>query len=517
MANLSRLHLRLALTFVVIATSSARLDAEGYDLVLRGGRVIDPESGLDGVRDVGIRDGRVAAVTTEAITGAEVVDVSGKVVAPGFIDLHSHGAFSPANHFYQLHDGVTTALDLEAGALDVPVAAANLEGRALINFGASAGYMAARFRVLDEGVRPRLSANSGTQAQQPRAIGAAASDHEIDAILDLLGIEVDRGALGVGFLLDYMAEGIDRREVLRLFEFVARRHLIVFVHLRRSIESGDPSGLEEVISAAKETGTAVHVCHLTSAATRNIAGFLTLIANARRQGIDITTEAYPYSAGSTSIGSAVFGRDWQHTFGTTYTDIEYTVTGERLTADRFAELRASRPEAIVIHHYNREEFVRPAIAAEGVMVASDAMYMESMETRTHPRSAGTFSRVLGRYVRDEKLLTLPEAIAKMTLLPARRLERLTPQAKRKGRLQTSMDADIVVFDSATIADRATYEDPLQASSGIVHVLIRGGFALRDGDVVEGAAQGRWLRTEPSTFTGEPPPAGISTPRSTSDP
>ncbi|MXX28780.1 MAG: amidohydrolase family protein [Gammaproteobacteria bacterium] len=500
------LHRVSGLTLVaVVFLGSAMPLAQPYDLAILNGRVVDPETGLDAVKNVGIANGRIEVVTDGAIHGAKVIDATGLVVAPGFIDLHSHGALSEANQAFQLRDGVTTTLELEAGVRELPEVA---RGAArLINFGASAGYLNARMETLDGLTSRHLSDTEGSSfiglhgfwslvkyqlGISLRVTEGAATDEEIDGIHEILEQEIARGALGVGFLLDYMSDGIAPREVERLFDWAGARDQVIFVHMRRMPVAGDPSALRRLLTLAERSGAGLHVCHITSAATRNIAGFLKRIRDARDRGVDVTTETYPYWAGSTFIAAQVFDRDWQQTFGTSYQDIEYPETGERLTKARFGQLRSKRPDAVVIHHYNQERWVTPAVVAPGVIIASDAMHKAAPDDAVHPRSAGTFSRVIGRYVREDGLLSLMEALGKMTLLPARRMEPLADAFERKGRIQVGMDADLTLFDLGKIIDQATYNSPNRPSTGVEYVVVNGRVALNRGQLsVE--RQGRWLK------------------------
>jgi N-acyl-D-aspartate/D-glutamate deacylase len=210
-----------------------------------------------------------------------------------------------------------------------------------------------------------------------------------------------------------------------------------------------------------------------------------MIESARARGLDITTEAYPYTAASTGLGSAFFDPGWQERYGITYGDLQSQDTGERLNADTFTRLREEK--AIVIAHMMRPEWISHALSSPLVMVASDGM---PFAPKAHPRSAGTFSRWLGRYVREQQVMPLMPALAKITSMPAQRLEVVAPQMRRKGRLQVGCDADITVFDADRIVDNATFEEGLAFSTGVQHVLVNGSFVVRDGRTVEGARPGR---------------------------
>jgi N-acyl-D-aspartate/D-glutamate deacylase len=464
----------------------------GFDVVLAGGRVMDPATGLDAVRHVGIRGTDIAAVSTSPLTGKVTVDVSGLVVSPGFIDPHAHAQTLEGNRF-QARDGVTTALELESGAMPMGDWYQMRGGEALLNYGATVGHISSRIAVMHGKERwKEISAmRQDTSIARPDWTHRKATSSEIDAMVALLDRGLSAGALGVGMGPAY-TPGASREELLRVFELAARRKALAFIHMRSAGEvepGGSIDALQEVLANVAATGASVHIVHITSMGLRQTRRLLEMIDGARGRGLDVTTELYPYTAASTYLQSALFEAGWQQRFGIDYKDVQWAATGERLTEETFARYRAKG--GFVVIHMIPEEALQAALTHNDVMIGSDGVPLTN--GGGHPRGVGTFARVLGRYVREEKRLDLMTALRKMTLMPAQRLEPFVPAMRRKGRLAVGLDADVTVFDPARVIDRATYEKPAQYSEGIRHVLVGGTFVVRDQQLVPDVLPGRAIR------------------------
>ena len=353
---------------------SALLSAQGaYDVVLRGGRVIDPESGLDAVRNVTVTDRAIAAISSAPLRGRIEIDATGLIVSPGFIDLHSHGQ-TPENYRYKAMDGVTTALELEVGVSPVTRWYASREGQSLINFGASAGHIPARMAVMKD---------TGGLLLRDAAVIRRASEQEQKTIEAAVRAGLDEGGLGMGLGIAYTPTATPE-EILNLFYLVARYKRPVFVHIR----GGDVvAALQEVITNAAVSGAPLHVVHINSAATARTSQALRIIEGARARGLDVTTEAYPYTASMTEIASAQYA-DWERQGPEYFASLLWPITGERLTRESFQRYR--KQGGFVIRFSNTEEMVRVAIAHPLVMIASDGILENG---KGHPRGAGTYARV----------------------------------------------------------------------------------------------------------------------------
>jgi N-acyl-D-aspartate/D-glutamate deacylase len=466
--------------------------AGDYELVVANGRVIDPETGLDATRHVGISNGKIAVVSEQPLQADRTIDARGLVVAPGFIDVHSHTPTLLGQHL-NLLDGITTQLDLEAGAWPVGEYGEHYQAGAQLNYGASVGHFAIRMKVMEGVDQPYFFYRGKQMSNSGDAWTRTASQAQIEAMRTLVNSGLDEGGLGIGVLLDYMTAAISEAELRMLFEVAGARRVPIFVHVRRGYP-GDPAGLIEVIDLARQTGAPLFVCHITHNAMGGISNWLALIDRAKAEGVTIATETLSYAAGGTGISADVFRRrDWQKIFDITYEDVQWVATGEWLTRETWEKYAREQPGGMVNHHYIKEDWLVTALRWPGMMVSTDALPAFDLDVKSNPNIAGTFSRVLGHYVRDTGVLTLPEALARMSLLQARWLEQVSPAFSKKGRLQAGADADIVIFDASTVRANATYGDPYLKPTGIEHVIVAGRQVVVAGERIEGRYPGRRLR------------------------
>ena len=488
---------RLAAIAITLVCSRTALAAPQLplDIVFSNARVIDPETGLDAIRNIGIAGGTIVEVSTRTLQGKRVIDATGLVAAPGFIDLHSH-AYGEETATYQAMDGVTTRLELELGVYPVKAWYEKKRGRELINYGASVNHD-----------RVRYSLQHGGTVDDPKIPGETSdslySDPHVNDFMrqpipsevygrfvPMLEAGLNEGGIGIGSGTQY-APGITRPEMLDLTRLAAQRQVCVFTHIRFGslVEPGSTlEAVQEQVANAAFTGACVHIAHINSMAMSSTLQMIMLLHGARDRGVDVSTEIYPWDASSDQIRSVIFDPGWQSRWGVTVSDLQSKVTGRRLTASEFDALRNGRGEDGVLMHMNSEETITHALQDPLVLVASDS---EDIADRySHPRSAGTFARVLGHYVRETGSLTLLQAVNKMSLMPAQRLEGFVPVMKNKGRLQPGADADVILFDPERVAARAQYLDAKQYSQGMIYVMVNGHFVVNQGTLVRNVFPGQ---------------------------
>ncbi len=507
------------------------MENAGKQILFAGGRVIDPETGLDAVRDVMVRAGRIEAVAAPGelpAAGAKVRDARGLVVAPGFIDLHSH-TNSLAGQWLQLYDGVTTALELEIGAVPVSAAAARArrEGRAA-HFGFSASWAVARMQVLG-GILPRGGFGDFQDHVADAPWQRPATRREIASIIAVLDEQLHDGGIGIGVAAGY-APYFGPEEYEAVATLAQQRGVPVFTHARdlREVRPDTPiDGAEEIVLAARRTGARMHFCHLHSSSARHIPRVLDLVGQAQADGVPVSVEAYPYGAGMTTIGAAFLDADGLARRGLQVTDLVHAASGERLlNLDRLEQLRRADPGALVLMDNLYED--RPADFAmmlsvlrhPGAIIASDAMPLTDTQAntptsaqaptrtstrspaldslpawpipedvRTHPRTAGTFTKAI-RLLHRGAGEALISVIGRATVAPARLLEGAVPQMKRKGRVEAGCDADLIAFDPATVTDTATYRRSTSPASGMQFVVVGGEIVIDGGTLDTGARGGR---------------------------
>ncbi len=512
------LAMALAVPLLAMIGIVTAADAQDYDLVITNGRVMDPETMYDAVANVGIKNGQIAAITTEAIQGRQTIDATGHVVAPGFIDLHAHGQ-NIGDYRMQAVQGVTTMLELESGVL--PISDwydAQAKKKLPINYGAASAWTYARIATFT-GIEPEATAAYFQDAQGRNDWKMEiATPEQQERILRLVEQGLDEGALGIGINAGY-APGYGRKEYFALAELAAERGVATYTHVRYASNMEPQSSFEaihELIANAAITGAHMHLCHINSTSLKDIDSTLKLVNDAFERGINITVGAYPWGAASTVVGAAMFSGDgWRERMGSTANNFQLGT--ERMTEEQLADYQANSPGTFIVWHFLDESdpddlaMLDASVLHPRILIESDEMFWMFMDEHgrvinydgdkwplpegnfSHPRSNGTFAKILRSYVRERGLMTLQEALRKMSLMPAQTLEDFVPQMKKKGRLQEGMDADIVVFDPETISDVGTYEAPNQPAVGVQSVVVNGEIVVGEGELIVDAAPGQPIR------------------------
>ena len=478
------------ITVFLVFIATACQQPETYDLVISNGRVIDPETKLDAIRNIGIQDGMIVDISRSSLKGHKNVDASGLIVAPGFIDIHTHSP-TPIGVKFALLDGVTTQLDLEAGAYPVLAYGYLLEGKSPIHFGNSVSHMAIRIKVIQGQDAPYLFSPEGGMVPGA-AFSQPATPAQIQKMREMLEDGLASGGIGIGVLLDYMTHAVSDKELEMIFEVAGAHKAPIAIHVRRGMP-GDPQGLLEVIALAEKTGAPVMICHITHSAMHAVGDWLAEIDAANQRGANITAETLTYAAGGTAISADVFGRDWRRIFNIDYSDVQWTATGEWLNEEKWNYYRKNEPAGMINHHYIKEEWLEQALKWPRMMASTDVTPAFSTDRLSNPNIAGTFSRLIGHYGRDQGLFDLSDALARVSLFQAQWLESSTPAFNKKGRIQLGMDADIVIFDANRIQERADYGKPYQASDGIEHVIVAGKLVMTSGKINASVLPGQRLK------------------------
>lgn len=458
-----------------------------YELVINHGHLIDPASGVSSRLHLGVRQGKVATVSAEPLRGEQEIDATGLYITPGFIDLHVHeDIYDPkADHFALcasealLSMGVTTAVGgncgIGSGMIDGdPVAVLDAVDRIgyPVNLALHAPHECLRKSFGD------FDRNLPVPAANVEQMKARLAD------------QLQGGCIGLSLGLEYIP-GVDSFEVTELMQVVADRGRLVAAHIRSDADQAIPA-VQEMLDYSRLTGARLQISHLSSMASfGQMEEALSLIDEARLNGLDVGFDSYPYYAFCTGLGTAVFDDGFLRRFGLGdegYQRLQMTygeLAGQRfLSEQQFVEQRRKYPEALIIAYLLQDQEVDRSILHPSGIVGSDGIYVAG---KGHPRGSGTFPRLIREYVLERKLLSLEEAVAKATKLPAERLG-----LNHKGTLRPGADADITIIDLNKLRDCASYTDPLLPPEGIVHVLLGGKSALHHGRIVN-ASLGRSVR------------------------
>jgi hypothetical protein len=477
-----------------------------YDIVISGGRVIDPETGLDAIRNVGVTGEKIAIVTEDDISGKDTIDATGLVVSPGFIDMHFHNLAYGFGEHLALRDGVTTPLELELGVYPVSEWYDAVKGKCRCNYGASVSTMAIRERLLNPNFKEMdsgqflldLISDPSRSSVSMNWSKVQSTPEQIEQFESMLDEGLSQGSIGVGHAVGYAVDGCSQQESMVAQKMAGKYGASTYVHARFSGQQAPTSGIlgfMEMMGPQEAYGGGIVFQHMTAQALRDSVTALEMFDRANERSIPIIGEIYPYNYGASIVAADYLHPDnYQNNMGRDYGDIIEIANLKPLTKERYEELVPTIPTTPIMFYNATEEDVFAGLSHPSSVVGSDAFSYTIRETgetardwdvpfdsvNGHPRGAGSHARVLA-WTREKKLdIPLTLAVSKMTYMIADYMEANgAPQMANKGRIQVGKDADITIFDPEKVQDNATMEDGGLPSTGIPFVLVNGTVMVRD--------------------------------------
>jgi len=483
-----------------------------FDLVILNGRVMDPETEFDAVRNVGIKDGIIGIITEKEIKGKETLDASGLVVAPGFIDTHFHSTDGFGTKI-AARDGITTAIDLEGGAWNIDQWYKLRDGKWPLNYGASVSHERAREIVLDgmnfDGPVDAITLfNDRTKAGEDGVLGWSVTRPDLNQLNEislLVDEQLRQGALGVSSLTGYARSGITTYELFEMQRNAARYGRVFASHQRFHGNSTNPQGalgFDEMFTNAFLLDAPLMVCHDNDADWWEIEEKLQM---ARKKGLNMWSEYYPYAAASSEVNAEYMAPPiFEGIMGYNYQECVYDPQQDKfLSKEEVLQLQKTDPgRTIVIHLPPRKKWLPHWLTMPHMTVASDAMWMDGgrdvntpfEEFAGHPRTAGSRGTVL-RMARDQNIPLL-FTLAQLSYWSAKHLGDIGLEAmKVRGRMQEGMVADITIFDPVNVTDNSTYKAGEQGlpTTGIPYVIVHGEMVVKDSEFRYDVFPGQSLR------------------------
>lgn len=501
-------------------TALAQAEEDLPDLAIVGGLVMNPADRSEARVSVVIDEGKIIALTSGPTAAKQVIDAAGKIVAPGFIDVHSHLHHDVLGGRVQAFDGVTTAWDSEAGIFPVGRAyeIAASEGRA-INYAYAVGWaFGPRAMVLDHACPDGTLAGFARSAAGRRWPADIASELELQHILALTEQGLAEGAVNLALMHGY-APGSGYKEIHELSQLARRYNVPVVTHVRHGRQPDEPhstfQGFQEVIANAVSTGAHWHISHTTSSAEGDADRLMGLIAAAQAAGVPISTENLGWSLGATFANALFYDPEYRRTTLGKAAPDDLIYAG-RAIADwqELARIRATDPSGMIVN-IRRDEDNNPEDQAEmvrrlafpGAILASDAMPIYSSPgqlapgdawpippgSNTIPRSTATFTRVIELYVNRLGAFSLMDVLVMGSHLPAEIFGRFIPQLRAKGRIAPGADADLIIFEPANIRANASLTNPTALPSGMAWVIVNGTPLIEKGELRLDRLPGRSIR------------------------
>ncbi len=500
--------------FLTMLICFSQLSAQQiYDVVILNGRVMDPETKFDAVRNVGVIDGKIAIITEEVITGKETIDARNHVVAPGFIDGHQH-CLEPYAYNLMLRDGRTTIMDLEIGAHGPKVDEfyKKREGKVPLNYGVAVAHEFARAAVLDgfsdwkylntpDAIKSRLS--SGWTKTRPNM-------EQGNEILSLIDEGLQQGGIGIGSTVGYMRAGVSTREIYELQKLAGLYGRQMGMHFRGTPgnDVAEVNGIQEMLANAAALGAPAIACHFNNPGYNLVHE---LLVKMRERGYNVWGEVYPYRAGSTALNAVFLEPEvWVKSLGYKYEEtVQDVATLEYYTEESRAEMLKKEPTRAVIVYKMPAEAVADWLKMPGVAIGSDGMPLipdTGLDRNTpfdelpntHPRFSGSFAKTL-RFGQDNNI-PLMQLVSMTSYNYAKPLGEMGLKAMQvRGRMQKGMVADITIFSPENVKDNATYAKGTIPSTGIPYVLVNGVIVVKDSKCMPDIVNpGQAIRFEPVT-------------------
>ncbi|MBL7472214.1 amidohydrolase family protein [Robertkochia sediminum] len=482
-----------------------------FDVVILNGRVMDPETNFDGIRNVGVNDGKIALITEESISGKETIDATGHVVAPGFIDGHQH-CMEPYMYRLMLRDGRTTILDLEVGAYGPKLDEwyKRREGKAPLNYGVAVAHELVRAAVLDsfneweyfytmDALKSRVK--DGWSKTRPNL-------EQGNEILAQMDAGLRQGGIGIGSTVGYMREGVSTREIYELQKLAGAYGRQIGMHFRGTPgnDVAEVNGIQEMLANAAALGAPAIAIHFNNPGYNLVHE---LLVKMRERGFNVWGEIYPYAAGSTALNAVFLEPDvWVKSLGNKYEEtVKDVTTGEWYTQKSREEMLKREPTRAVLVYKMPEEAVIEWLKMPGVAIGSDGMPLIPFTGLTrntpyedlpnvHPRSSGAFAKTL-RLGQDNNI-PLMQLVSMTSYNYAKPLGDMGLKAMQvRGRMQEGMVADITIFSPENVKDNATYAKGTTPSTGIPYVLVNGVIVVKDSKVMPDTVNpGQPIRFEP---------------------
>jgi cytosine/adenosine deaminase-related metal-dependent hydrolase len=492
--------------------------AVDYDVVINNGRVMDPETKYDAVANVGVKDGKIAVITKDKITGKETIDAKGLVVAPGFIDGHQH-CIEPYQYRLMLRDGRTTLLDTEIGAHGPKLDEwyKRREGKAPLNFGVAVAHEFARAEVLDGFTDWKYFYTPDAGQSRSTKEGWSKTRPNLEQgnqILALIDEGLQQGGLGIGSTVGYMREGVSAREIFELQKLGGQYGRFIAMHFRYTPgdDTTESNGIQEMLANAAALGTPAIASHFNNPGYNMVHE---LMVRMRERGYNVWGEIYPYAAGSTALNAVFLEPEvWVQTLGNKYEEtLQDVATGEFYTQKSREEMLKKEPTRLVLVYKSPESAIVDWIKMPGVAIGSDGMPMIPDDNltwdtpfedlpNTHPRTSGSFATVL-RLARENNI-PLMQAVSMTSYNYAKPLGEMGLKSMQvRGRMQEGMVADITMFDPETVRDNSTYAKGTLPSTGIINVIVNGVIVMKDQNPLKGVNPGQPIRFEPVESRLEP--------------